>query len=439
MNGEIKTDALSKFYKKNFEEKMGALVDAGVLTRDQAGQWVDGHFDLDFEIGDHMIENYIGSFELPLGLAMNFVIDGEPVVIPMAIEEPSVVAAASNAAKIMGQAGGFQTTVHSQLKIGQVAFENPQDAKAAKERILAQRDEILALANQSQPSILNYSDGAVNLEVRIIPADLDFETPEFLVVHLWVDTDQAMGANTMNTMLEGIAPYLETLVGSGHLMSILSNYATESIFEARCQVAPEHLGTEHYTGEEVRDRIIAATKFATADPYRAVTHNKGLMNGVDPVVIASGNDWRAVEAGIHAYASKSGQYRSVTQWTSDADGNLVGSVKLPLALGAVGGAVGVHPTVQFARIIMGEPDVTRLSQIIASVGLAQNFAAVRALVTDGIQKGHMSLHAQSLAISAGARGDEIRIVTNHLKQADHMTTEIAKDVLADLRAGKNHI
>ena len=426
---------LRKFYKKTLSEKLSALVAAGVISEKVKNQWTDGHYLLSEEIGTHMIENYIGNFELPLGLGMNFIINDEPVIIPMAIEEPSVIAAASNAAKIVAQSGGFQTRTLSNLKIGQIAFQNLPDTQTAKQLLEESKDELIALANEMQPSILKYGRGAVDLEIKIIPHDPQVQTPGFLVLYLYVDTAEAMGANTINTMLEGIAPKAEEIVKSPSLISILSNYATHAIFEAPCSIHPDHLATQTTSGKVIRNQIIAANQLALADTYRAVTHNKGIMNGIDSVVLATGNDWRAVEAGIHAYASRSGKYRALTDWSLGDNGHLVGRLEIPLTLGTVGGTMSTHPTTAFTQLILGHPNAEKLSQIVTAVGLAQNLAAVRALVSEGIQKGHMSLHAQSLAISVGAKNEEIAAVAEQLRQAKHMDTDMAQEILASLRLG----
>lgn len=429
-------DHLQKFYKKSLSEKLEALVQAEIITTEEKNKWCKGDYELPPTIGTHLIENYIGNFELPLGLAMNFVINDQPVIIPMAVEEPSVVAAASNAAKMTAASGGFKTKTKSNLKIGQIAFQDLPDMQAAQKLLTERKSELIDLANQAQPSILKYAKGAVDLKVKIIPRDTTVRTPAFLVLYLFVDTGEAMGANTINTMLEGIAPRAEAIVKLPCLMSILSNYATQSIFSAHCRVHPDQLATDKISGKVIRNQIIAANQLALADPYRAVTHNKGIMNGIDSVVLASGNDWRAVEAGIHAYAARSGQYRALTQWSLGQDGYLEGHLEIPLTLGSVGGTISAHPTTTFTHQILGQPSAEELSQIVTAAGLAQNLAALRALVSEGIQKGHMSLHAQSLAISVGAQGEEIEQVTQALKTADSMDTETAQHILKNIHTQK---
>ncbi|MEC6748217.1 hydroxymethylglutaryl-CoA reductase, degradative [Marinilactibacillus sp. XAAS-LB27] len=426
------TSKLTKFYKKTHEEKVSALKEAGVISLEEATLLTEEGLDLDPSVGEHMIENYIGNYSLPLGVSTNFVIDDEEVLVPMAIEEPSVIAAASFAAKMIGSAGGFTTAVTDRLMIGQVTLKNVQHIENAISEIKKAEQTILERANEAHPSIVKRGGGAKSLETRVIEADPEEGTPSFLVVHLHIDTQEAMGANIVNTMMEGIAPYIEELTGGKALLRILSNYATECLATATCTIPAHKLKTGTYSGEDVRDRIIEAAQVAWADPYRAVTHNKGIMNGVDAVVIASGNDWRAIEAGSHAYAARSGQYRALSKWHANDQGDLVGTLTLPLAVGTVGGSISIHPGAKLARKIMMDPDAKRLESILVSVGLAQNFAAVRALVTDGIQKGHMGLHARSLAISAGAKGPQVEKVAERLKQAAHMNLQTARDFLKEL-------
>lgn len=426
------TTKLSKFYKKSHEEKIDALFEAGVISDEDKQTLLSNNLDLNLETGSNMIENHLGNYSLPLGVAMNFLIDGTNKVIPMAIEEPSVIAAASFAAKIISTGGGFSTDVPDRQVIGQVTLKHVDNMAEAREIVLNAKQAILDRANEAHPSIVKRGGGARDLTVRILEETDQKGFPAFLSVHLHIDTKEAMGANIINTMMEGIAPYIEELTGGTALLRILSNYATESLATSQCIIPAHALKVGKYTGEEVRDRIIEATQVATIDPYRAVTHNKGIMNGVDAVVAATGNDWRAVEASVHAYASRSGQYRSLTTWEKNEQGDLVGSLTLPLPIGTVGGAISIHPAAQLSHTILGHPNVNELAGILASVGLAQNLAAVRALVTDGIQKGHMGLHARSLAISAGAKGEQVQQVADLLKQAPYMNLAAAKEILQDL-------
>ncbi|WP_182199299.1 hydroxymethylglutaryl-CoA reductase, degradative [Paraliobacillus salinarum] len=427
----MKLSYLSKFYQKSLIERWEALVSAGVIAEDDASD-MNNHLQLPNEIANHMIENQIGTYDVPLGLGLNFLINNKEFVIPMATEEPSVIAAASYAAKTISHAGGFTTTVHNRMMIGQIALKDVPNLALAEQVLLKEADDIIEKANAAHPSIVNRGGGAKSIETRIIEANDTYDSPDFLVVHIHVETLEAMGANIINTMVEAIKPYIEELTGGSAIMGILSNYATECLVTSTCRIPVHLLERAGYTGEEVRDRIVEACQFALVDPYRAVTHNKGVMNGVDAVVLASGNDTRAIEAGVHAYAARSGQYRSLTKWTKAANGDLLGEITFPLPIGTVGGSISIHQAAQFTKEVLGSPSAKELESIIASVGLAQNFSAIRALVTEGIQKGHMGLQAKSLAISAGAKGDQIEKVTKQLKQAKNMNLETAKALLSKL-------
>lgn len=428
----MNTRHLNKFYKKTNDEKIEALKKAEAISQQDYIDLKENMLKLPSEVANRMIENYIMNYELPFGIALNFVINDKETLIPMVTEEPSVVAAASNSGKIIARSGGFQTKMDERLLIGQVALKNVANPEQAQKIIFQNEDQILELANAAYPSILNYGGGARKVDPHILAADETYGTPEFFVVHLAVDTGEAMGANIVNTMVEAIAPYIEELTGGKSLMNILSNYSTESLVTATCSIDPRYLTTKKMAGENVRDRIIEATQFATVDPYRAVTHNKGIMNGIDSVLLATGNDWRAVEAGVHAYAANSGQYRSLSKWTKEADGHLRGEITLPISVGSVGGTLSIHPSAQFAYRLLNEPNAKELSGILASVGLAQNLAAVRALVTEGIQKGHMGLQARSLAIRVGAKDEQVEVVAKRLQEAEHMNSETAKKILDEL-------
>lgn len=426
------TSYLKKFYKKSTAEKLQALKDAKAISPKDFEHLKAETLKLPTDVAGRMIENYLMNYELPFGVALNYVVDGKEIIIPMVTEEPSVVAAASNAGKMIGQSGGFHTKMEERLLLAQVALKNVPNVEQAKAAVLEREEEIIELAHVAHPSILKYGGGARKVSVRVLDADETYGTPEFFVVHLAVDTGEAMGANIVNTMAEALAPYMEELTGGERLMNILSNYSTDSLVTATCSIDPKFLATASMDGEEVRDRMIEGSQFALADPYRAVTHNKGIMNGIDAVLLATGNDWRAVEAGVHAYASKSGQYRALSTWTEGADGHLKGEMTIPLSVGSVGGTLSIHPTAQFAYRLLGEPNARELSSILASVGLAQNLGAVRALVTDGIQKGHMSLQARALAIRVGAEGNQVERVAKQLQEAEHMNSETAKKILENL-------
>lgn len=423
---------LDKFYNKTVDERIESLVTDKFID-EQSVEAFKQSFILPEEIANHMIENQVGTYQIPLGLGLHFLIDGEDYLIPMATEEPSVIAAASFAAKTIRSAGGFTTEISDRIMIGQVALTDIEHKEEAIEVIKRHEDEIIQMAKEAHPSIVKRGGGPRAIDIRWIEADEAYDTPSFLVVHLHVETLEAMGANMINTMAEAIKPYLESLTNGKAVMGILSNYATECIATAKCQIPVNLLERRGLSGEDVRDRIIEASQFATADPYRAVTNNKGIMNGIDALVLATGNDTRAIEAGVHAYAARSGQYRSLTRWTKAENGDLLGALEIPLPIGTVGGSITIHPGAKFTHAMLGHPDAKTLESIIVTLGLAQNFGAIRALVTDGIQKGHMSLQAKSLAINAGATGDEINKVARALRKEKHMNLQTAKEILEALR------
>ena len=373
-----------------------------------------------------MIENVVGIHALPLGIALNFIVNGREVLVPMAIEEPSVVAGASFMAKLARTAGGFTAQADPPEMIGQIQLLCLSDLAAAKKAILNQKDRLLAEISGLDPVLQRLGGGPRDLEVRLID-----ESPigAFLVVHLIYDVRDAMGANAVNTAVEKLAPQLETITGGKVHLRILSNLADRRLARAYCTIPLSELAFEGYSAEDVRDGIISAWAFAQADPYRAATHNKGIMNGVDPVVIATGNDWRAIEAGAHAYAARSGRYTSLSTWGQDAHGNLVGSLELPMAVGIVGGATQVHPVARASLKLLGVTSAGQLAEIIASVGLAQNLAALRALATEGIQRGHMTLHARQVAIAAGAQGEMIDQLASRMVAEKTVRIDRAKEIL----------
>jgi hydroxymethylglutaryl-CoA reductase len=394
---------ISGFYNMTLEERRAKL--EAELTPEGMLPFTTGG--LSPEAADHMIENVIGFYSLPLGLALNFQVNGRDVLVPMTLEEPSVVAGASFMAKLARAGGGFTATTTEPLMIGQMQLIHVANLEEAKLKIYEHKAELLAEADAIDPVLKKFGGGARDLEVRVIDSS---PIGGFLVVHLIYDVRDAMGANAVNTACERLAPRVETITGGKVHLRILSNLADRRLARARCTIPVNELAFDDFSGEEVRDGIIAAYAFAAADPYRAATHNKGIMNGVDAVVIATGNDWRAIEAGAHAYAARSGRYTSLSTWNEDADGNLVGTLEMPMAVGIVGGATKVHPAAQAAVKLMGVKTAGELAEIIVSVGLAQNMAALRALSTEGIQRGHMSLHARQVAIAAGASGDLIERV-----------------------------
>ncbi|WP_407371217.1 hydroxymethylglutaryl-CoA reductase, degradative [Carnobacterium sp.] len=430
-NTKMDKTYLDKFYRMNHVGRLNALVASGSLTSDDS--LLTKGLLLSDELADNMIENHLANYELPLGVALNFLIDEKDYIIPMAIEEPSVIAAASAGAKIIAQAGGFKTDISERIMIGQVALKDVPDILFAKSNLIQHKNHILKKANDAHPSIVKRGGGATDLFTKVIEADADAGTPEFLMVHLHVSTLEAMGANIINTMMEGITGYLEELTKGTALMSILSNYATECLAKATCQIPIDLLKKNGHSGEEVRDRLIEAGQLAYVDPYRAVTHNKGIMNGIDAVVLASGNDWRAISAGAHAYASRNGQYRALSSWKKAENGDLIGQLTLPLPVGSVGGSISIHPAAQFSKRLLGNPSAKELEAVIVSVGLAQNFSALKALVTEGIQKGHMGLQARSLAISAGATGGDIEKVAEQLKSAKNMNLSTAEALLKKVK------
>ena len=384
---------------------------------------------------DAMIENAIGVLGLPVGLGLNFSVNGEDVLVPMAVEEPSVIAAVSLAAKIARQGGGFTADADEPIMIGQVQITDLPDAAKAREAILREKEAILATANALHPAMKARGGGAQDVEVRTIELRdaRGGGTETQVIVHLLVNTQEAMGANLINTMCEGVAPLLERLSGGRVRLRILSNLADHRLARASCRIPFEALGDFGFSGAEVAHGIAEASRFADADPYRACTHNKGVMNGVDAVALATGNDWRAIEAGAHAYCARNGRYEPLTRWWVE-NGALHGRCELPLQVGTVGGAVKANPLIPVLLRMMGNPNARKLAGIMAAVGLAQNMAALRALGTVGIQKGHMALHARNLAVSAGAKGTAVEEVARALIAAGEIKLHRAQEILAKLVA-----
>lgn len=375
---------------------------------------------------DHMIENVVGMIGIPVGVATNFTIDGQDRLIPMATEEPSVVAAASNAARMARAHGGFTTSYTGDVMIAQIQVLDAIDPHGTRFALLEAKDELLALANEQDPVLVSFGGGAFDISVRVLPTRAGVQ----VILHLHVDVKDAMGANAVNTMAEAIAPRIAEVAGTRTLLRILTNKAELRVTRARAVFDAELLG-----GPQVVDDIVAASAFAEADPYRAATHNKGIMNGITAVVLATGNDTRAVESGCHSHAARSGQYAALSQFEKDADGNLVGTLEVPLAVGLVGGATRAHPTAQASVKLLGVQTARELAAVIAAVGLAQNLAACRALAAEGIQRGHMTLHARTIAASAGAEVDEIGAVAARIVADRRIRVEYAKEVLAELRGG----
>ncbi|HEU0293647.1 MAG TPA: hydroxymethylglutaryl-CoA reductase, degradative [Anaerolineales bacterium] len=420
------TSRISGFYNMTLEQRRAKLAEAAHQTAENLSAWMTGGLSPD--AADHMIENVIGLHSLPLGIALNFQVNGKDVLVPMALEEPSVVAGASYMAKLARAGGGFQATTTPPHMIGQMQVLDLPNVYLAQLSLLEHKDALLAEADAVDPVLKQFGGGARNLEVRVIN-----ESPigSFLVVHLIYDVRDAMGANAVNTACERLAPHIESITSGRVHLRILSNLADHRLARARCMIPVNELAFDDFTGQKVRDGIIEAWAFAASDPYRAATHNKGIMNGVDAVVVATGNDWRAIEAGAHAYAARSGKYTSLSTWGKDKDGNLVGTLEMPMAVGIVGGATKVHPAAQAAVKLMGVMRANELAEIIVSVGLAQNMAALRALATEGIQRGHMSLHARQVAIAAGATGDLIEKVAARMVVEKVVRIDRAEEVLKE--------
>lgn len=418
-----RTSEIPGFYKLGPEDRLKFVQEFAGLSDDEA-KLLQQTGALDLEQANRMIENVIGTTELPLGIATNFLINGKDYLIPMALEEPSVVAAASNAAKIARARGGFRTESTPPIMIGQIQLVDAKNPSEAREKILAQKKQILFKANEQDPFLVKLGGGAVDLEARVI----DTSQGQMVIIHLLVDVRDAMGANVINTMCEAVAPMIEQLTGGRVFLRIVSNLATHRLARAKATFSREALG-----GEEVVEGVLQAYAFAAADPYRCATHNKGVMNGVIAVALATANDTRALEAGAHAYAAKDGAYKSLTCWERDINGDLVGSIELPVAVGVIGGATAVHPVAKICRRILGVKTARELGEILAAVGLAQNLAAMRALATEGIQRGHLKLHARNVAVTAGATGELIDVVARQMVEEGKVSYDRAMAILKELQ------
>jgi hydroxymethylglutaryl-CoA reductase len=419
---------LSGFYQRSIEERIRLIRDQVSLSDDEARALSEGR-GLHLDQADHMVENAVGLYALPLGIATNFTVNGRDVLVPMAIEEPSVIAGASLAAKLARTGGGFYAGADAPVMIGQIQLVDVADPESGRDAILAHSAALLARANEGDPVLVDLGGGAQELQVRVL------ETPKgpMLIVHLLYDVRDAMGANAVNTACERLAPELAEITGGRPYLRILSNLADQRLVRARVAIPERALAFDDFDGAEVAEGIELAWAFAAADPYRAATHNKGIMNGIDAVVLATGNDWRAVEAGAHAYAARDGRYTSLSTWRRDGEGTLKGTLTLPLALGTVGGATRVHPTAQVALKILGVRSARELAEVVASVGLAQNLAALRALATEGIQAGHMTLHARQVAMAAGAKGPEIERVVQAMIEGRSIRIDTAASALSQAR------
>lgn len=414
----MKTSSYSGFFKLDTEARMREVAEfAGLSIAEQ--EVLRSADSLDMDKADHMVENVIGRFALPMGVAINFIINGKDVVIPMVTEEPSVIAACSNAAKMARAAGGFTASTSGNIMIAQIQMLRVPAPFAAKSMILEKKEEILRICNEKDPVLVSFGGGAKDVEVRII----DSAEGPMVIVHLLVDTLDAMGANAVNTMAETVSPYIEELTGGIAELRILSNLADRRVVRARATWKKEAVG-----GVEVVEKILSAYAFAAADPYRAATHNKGIMNGIIPVVLATGNDTRAIESGAHAYAARNGRYTSLTTWEKNAEGDLVGCIEMPMAVGLVGGATKIHPAAQTAVKILDVKTAAELGQIIASAGLANNLAAMKALATEGIQRGHMSLHARNLASTVGAKGETLEKIVKQMVAEKKVRMEYAAEL-----------
>jgi hydroxymethylglutaryl-CoA reductase len=429
-NNMERSSRIARFYSFSPSDRQRIVADWAVLSAEQRALLEDG---LGLAQADKMVENVVGRYALPLGIATNFRVNDRDVLVPMVIEEPSVVAGASFAARLAREGGGFYAESTEPLMIGQIQVLALEDLREAAAAVLAQKDRVLALANNVDPVVVSLHGGARDLEVRTFP---DTAVGPMLVVHLIYDCRDAMGANMVNTACEALAPMVEQMTGGRVNLRILSNLADRRLARASCVVPASALATPEIPGGLVIERIVEAYTLAAVDPYRAATHNKGIMNGIDAVCIATGNDWRAIEAGAHAYASRSGQYRSLSMWSTGShagEAALLGSIELPLAVGTVGGATRVHPTAGLALKIIGPRSACELAEVIAAVGLAQNLAAIRALATEGIQRGHMALHARQVAIAAGATGDEVDEVAAAMVAERTVRTDRAQELLSRLR------
>lgn len=418
----MRTSRISGFYRLGVSERLGIVKDFAGLTDEEVNLLQTSKMGL--VIADKMIENVIGTFELPLGIATNFLINSKDYLIPMAIEEPSVVAAASNAARMCREGGGLFAVSTDPLMIAQIQLVGVTSPHTAVMKILQHKDEIIRIANEKDPLLISLGGGVRDVEVRVI------QTPvgPMVITHLIVDVKDAMGANVVNTMAEAVGPYIEKITGGKVLLRIVSNLADRRLVRVWTRVPKEAVG-----GPEVVDGIVYAWAFAASDPYRAATHNKGIMNGVIAVALATGQDTRALEAGAHAYAARSGRYTTLSTWEKDENGDLVGYLEMPMAVGIVGGATRVNPLAKISLKILGVKTARELAEVMGAVGLAQNLAALRALVAEGIQRGHMKLHARQIAIAAGAHGEEVDKVVAEMLKEGIIRIDKAKEILSRLR------
>jgi hydroxymethylglutaryl-CoA reductase len=417
-----KSSVISGFYKLPPKERLAIIKDFAGLT-DEEAKLLENTGSLPMDLADHMVENVIGVFPEPLGVGVNFLINGKDYLIPMATEEPSVIAAASYAAKMVRDGGGFHTSSTAPIMIGQIQLVGVKDAKLAQKQILDNKAALLKKANDQDPVLNSFGGGAKDLDARII----DTTMGQMVIIHLFVDCRDAMGANAVNTMAEAVSPLIEELTGGHVYLRIISNLAVKRLAKAWCIVPKESLG-----GEAVVDGIAYASAFAAADPYRAATHNKGAMNGIIAVVLATGNDHRAIEAGAHAYAAYNGPYTTISKWVKNKNSDLEGTIELPMAVGLIGGAVKTHPVARVAMKILNVKSANEFGEVLAAVGLAQNLAALRALANEGIQRGHMSLHARNIAVTAGAKDEMVDAVAERMVKERKVRVDRAKEILEEL-------
>jgi hydroxymethylglutaryl-CoA reductase len=422
-----KSSLISGFYKLSPKQRLAAVKEFADLT-DEETELLQNTGSLPMDLADRMIENVVGAFPVPLGIGTNFLINKRDYLIPMAIEEPSVVAAASYAAKMARDGGGFHTSSTPPIMIGQIQVVNVKDPYAARMRVIQSRDEILKKANEQDPVLVSAGGGAKDVEAKIISTTQG----QMLIVEMQVDCRDAMGPNAVNTMAEAVAPMIERIANGHVYLRIVSNLATKRLVRASCLVPKTSIA-----GEDIVDGIVNAYAFAAADPYRAATHNKGILNGIIAVILATCNDHRAIEAGAHAYAARTGHYTSLSTWEKNENGDLLGSIELPMAVGLVGGAVRTHPIAKIALKILGVKTANEFGEVLAAVGLAQNLGALRALAHEGIQRGHMSLHARNIAVMAGATGDLIDKVAAKMVEERKVRVDRAKELVEQYEeAGK---
>lgn len=429
-----RSSRVAGFYRLSVDERLNLLHERGFLDDDGMALLRRSGSALSRSTAEAMIENVVGVFELPIGVGLNFLINGKDYAIPMVVEEPSIVAAVSHAANLVRRCGGFTAQADRSVMTGQIQVVGVADPHRAAEAVVAAKEDLLALANQLEPNMVARGGGAVDLDVRVLtPEGTKSRHQQMVIVHIYVDTCDAMGANLINTIAEGLAGEIEAVTGGAVYLRILSNLTDRRRVSVQCSLPVEELGWQGYTGEEVAEGIVNASVFAETDPYRAATHNKGIMNGIDAVALATGQDWRALEAGAHAFAAVEGRYRPLARWSMADPHTLVGELDLPLAVGIVGGPIRLHPTVRVLLDMLGVESARELACVMGSVGLAQNLGAIKALGSTGIQRGHMALHARSVAATAGACGPEVEVIAQAMIGERTIKVERAATLLRELR------